>query len=313
MNIFEDKEVFQKYFQVGYDFNTSTLSEEEIQEIKNLAEQKRVRYALAPLGEKVFDFIAESSPQIRLELVKLKSDIDGMLYIPQKGQDRAYLILNGEKPLINQIFAAAHEYYHYIKDYDLIRKTPYVCNLSLLKNVNEKKASRFAAEFLLPENAIRNEMTRICRVFGKEPKKLSFVEYAAFSFCLTIKYQLPLKAVIYRLLEEGYIKNIDDFINNYEVFKEVMLQIEISKEQIEHLYGSNDRLLSNDSEIYRQMREAFDKGLVSREELLEDAKRLDLNMEIIGVFVKRTEPEEEENDEDDKDLMSRIQEIWREG
>lgn len=311
MNILDDKEVFQKYFQAEYDFNTDTLSAREIEEIKCLAEQKRVRYALAPLGEKIFDFIAESSPQIRLELVKLKSDIDGMLYIPQKGQDRAYLILNGEKPLINQIFAAAHEYYHYVKDYDLIRKTPYICNLSLLKNVNEKKASRFAAEFLLPENAIRNEIARSSLVFGSKPNKLSFEEYAAFSFCLTIKYQLPLKAVIYRLLEEGYIKDIHDFINNYEVIKEILLQAEISKEQIEHLYGPNDRLLSNDSRIYKQMREAFDKGFVSREELLEDGKRLHLNMEIINSFLERVEPEAE--DEDDAAFMRRIQKVWREG
>lgn len=77
--------------------------------------------------------------------------IDGMLYVPTTGKERAYIILNSKKPLINQIFTAAHEYYHYIKDYQKFKEMPYICDFSMLQDVNEMKACRFAAELLLLE------------------------------------------------------------------------------------------------------------------------------------------------------------------
>lgn len=78
---------------------------------------------MAPIGEKIFSFIVEQNSNINFELVKLDTtNVDGMLYIPESGNEKAYIILNGNKPLVNQIFAAAHEYYHYIKDYESIKK-----------------------------------------------------------------------------------------------------------------------------------------------------------------------------------------------
>lgn len=73
-------------------------------------------------------------------MVSFDSDkIDGMLYIPTTGKERAYIILNANKPLANQIFTAAHEFYHYVKDYQRFKETPYICDFSMLKDVNEKK------------------------------------------------------------------------------------------------------------------------------------------------------------------------------
>ena len=41
----DDKELFEKYYQSEYDFNTTSLSEDEIDEIKELVKQIRVNYA----------------------------------------------------------------------------------------------------------------------------------------------------------------------------------------------------------------------------------------------------------------------------
>ena len=78
--------------------------------------------------------------------------------MPTTGKDCAYIILNVNKPLINQIFTAAHEFYHYIKDYKKFRETPYICDFNKLKDINEMCASRFAAELLLPEEALLREI-----------------------------------------------------------------------------------------------------------------------------------------------------------
>ena len=156
-----NQELFEQYYQKEYDFNTSTLSLDDVDEIKKMVREKRVDYALAPIGDKVFEWILSQNSNIRFELIDFESDkIDGMLYIPSAGIEKAYIILNSNKPLINQIFTAMHEYYHYEKDFIEMKNGPYICNFSSLENVNEKRASRFAAEFLLPEEALRNEIKK---------------------------------------------------------------------------------------------------------------------------------------------------------
>ena len=101
--------------------------------------------------------------------------------------------MNTNKPLINQIFTAAHEYYHYMKDYQKFKEMPYVCDFSMLKDVNE----------------------------------LDFARMASMIMVLTVKYQMPLKAVIYRLAEEHYIDSVEKYIENYEFIKKVLQKIKI--------------------------------------------------------------------------------------
>ena len=55
MVLIDDKKIFESYYQANYDFNTSSLTEKEVDEIKILAKEKRVNYALAPIGEDIFD------------------------------------------------------------------------------------------------------------------------------------------------------------------------------------------------------------------------------------------------------------------
>ena len=117
MSSIDHNELFEQYYQNEYDFNTASLSTDEIIDIKRLAREKRVDYALAPMGVNVFNWILKQNRNIRFESVSFDSEkIDGMLYIPTTGKERAYIILNTNKPLINQIFTAVHEFYHYVKD-----------------------------------------------------------------------------------------------------------------------------------------------------------------------------------------------------
>ena len=135
MSSIDHNELFEQYYQNEYDFNTASLSLDEIAEIKMLAREKRVDYNLAPMGTGVFNWILKENSNIRFERVAFDSEkIDGMLYVPTTGKERAYIILNSKKPLINQIFTAAHEYYHYIKDYQKFKEMPYICDFSMLQD-----------------------------------------------------------------------------------------------------------------------------------------------------------------------------------
>ena len=303
MSSIDHNELFEQYYQNEYDFNTASLSLDEIAEIKKLAREKRVDYNLAPMGTGVFNWILKENSNIRFERVAFDSEkIDGMLYVPTK--ERAYIILNSKKPLINQIFTAAHEYYHYIKDYQKFKEMPYICDFSMLQDVNEMKACRFAAELLLPEEALSREIQDYLRANNKSMKEMNFGDFGVLFIFLTIKYQMPLKAVIYRFYEEHYIDNIDAFIKNYEFIKKVLKEIKIFRKHVDVLYNTENDYVLPYSSTYQDMEKAFITGNASRENILEDALRLELDVNVINDFL--VEEDEAEDDDDDDELFSII-------
>ena len=306
MSSIDHKEVFEQYYQREYDFNTGSLSPAEIAELKKLVREKRVDYNLAPLGVGIFDWIQKQNSNIRFERVSFDSEkIDGLLYIPTTGKERAYIILNSNKPLINQIFTAAHEYYHYIMDYQKFKQMPYICDFSALKDVNEMKASRFAAELLLPEEAISREIQDYLCVKNISRDELDFGDFAAMIIFLTVRYQIPLKAVIYRFYEEQHICNIDEFIENYEFIKKVLKEIKIFGKAADILYNTENDYVLPYSSTYEDMEKAFVTGNASKENVLEDAAKLGLDMNVIHDFL--TEDEEiDDDDVDDEELFSII-------
>ena len=310
MSSIDYKEIFEQYYQNVYDFNTTSLSADEIAEIKKLAREKRVDYNLAPMGTGIFEWILKENSNIRFEKVPFDSEkIDGMLYIPTTGKERAYIILNSNRPLINQIFTAAHEYYHYIKDYQRFKEIPYICDFSLLKDVNEMKACRFAAELLLPEEALFRETQDYCRAMNLASiKEMEFNHFAALIIFLTEKYQIPLKAVIYRLAEECYIDSVDKYIENYGFIKKVLQEIKIFGKRVDELYSTENNYVIPYSSTYQDMEKAFATGNASRENILEDAAKLGLEMNVIDDFLP--ENVEVEDEDDDDELFSIINAKW---
>lgn len=309
MSSIDYKEVFEQYYQGEYDFNTESLSLIEIADLKKLVREKRVDYNLAPMGIGIFDWILKQNSNIRFELVSFDSEkIDGLLYIPNTGKERAYIILNSNKPLINQIFTAAHEYYHYIMDYQKFKQMPYICDFSALKDVNEMKASRFAAELLLPEEAISREIQDYLRMKNISKDELDFGDFAAMIIFMTVRYQLPLKAVIYRFYEEQHICNIDEFIENYEFIKKVLKEIKKFGKVVEILYNNENDYVLPYSSTYEDMEKAFTTGNASKDNVLEDAAKLGMDMNVIYDFL--TEEEDIDDDDDDDELFSIINAKW---
>lgn len=306
MSSIDHKELFEQYYQNEYDFNTASLSSDEIADIKKLVREKRVDYALAPMGAGVFSWILKQDSNLRLELVRFDSEkIDGMLYIPTIGKERAYIILNANKSLINQIFTAAHEFYHYVRDYRKFKETPYICDFSMLKDVNEMRACRFAAEILLPEEALSREVKEYCRAMNiTNFKKMDFDHFAALIMVLTVRYQMPLKAVIYRLVEEHYIDNVDKYIENYDFIKKILQEIKIFGKRVKELYSTENNYIFPYSSTYQDMEKAFITGNASKENILEDAEKLDLDMNLIYDFL--AEDVEVDDDDDDDELFAII-------
>ncbi|GAB4074783.1 hypothetical protein GCM10028778_22860 [Barrientosiimonas marina] len=288
------------YSQSRYDFDPKKLTKTEINSIKKLAREKRADYGIAPIGTNIFDYINLQEKNIYFEKQSFHNpDLDGMIIVLPKSRDIAFIILNSSQPLLNQIFATAHEYYHYLVDLEGLKKTPHVCSLSQLNEKSEQKASRFAAEFLLPDEAL-NVMVDdwLSRINKNRISDTNITDLTLLSHRLTIKYGLPLKAVLYRLFEEEHITE-DKFqllISNYDFIKGAFKESQrVYKREVNQLIANENPYI--DEIMYEKMPKAFDQGYVSLDKLKWDADQLSLDKERLDVDTDITEDSDDEDDE----------------
>ena len=66
MSSIDYDKLFEQYYQYEYDFNTKSLSRDDIADIKKFAKEKRVDYALAPIGTGIFNWIKTQNRSLRL-------------------------------------------------------------------------------------------------------------------------------------------------------------------------------------------------------------------------------------------------------
>jgi len=304
---------FEKYYQREYDYDTTALSEPDINQIRQLAMEKRVLYGMrAPIGENIFDLISSQNPSIRYESIDFNSDdVDAILYICSGENAKSYIVLNSKRPLVNQIFATAHEYYHFIHDYEEIKKNPCICDFKSLDSLMEKRASRFAAELLLPTDALKAEIQFYEEKLETKQMDFDLLDYGALSIFLLTKYQLPLKSIFYRFHEEGLLKKaVEEVIQDYELIKRIVNEIVGSEmfDVINRLYSSSNPHISNESLEYKQIRNAYDLGNASREEILEDSRILNLDESHIASFFDSIEEDDEELS---PEQLKNLSNLWR--
>gem|GEM_PF-777694 len=303
------KRIIDNYSQEKYDFNPDKLTCEEIEDIKALSKEKRHEYGIAPIGRNIFKYIRDKEKNIYFEVDNFNTSFDALIYLPDKNSEIAFIILNKSKPLVNQIFAAAHEYYHYIKDIDEIKKEPIICSLADAKAKREQKASRFAAEFLLPDEALRNEVKRVNNILKSDFSNTNFVSVLCYT--LSIIYGLPLKAVIYRLYEEKYISDIKFYEDSYDFMKKCLSEINrrLTIQCQELLSPGNDYI---EEIMYDYIPKAYEKGYISYDKLLSDVHTLQLNIENFNIsspYDAIDEDNDEDNDEDEDieaDLIKKL-------
>lgn len=296
--------LLQAYSQIRYDFDVNALNLREVQQIKNLAKEKRVDFGIAPLGPQIFRYIAEKEGNIFFEGQRFDNpELDALIYMPTATNDNVFIILNMNQSLLNQIFATAHEYYHYLKDLQYLKSNPHVCSLSYLKKKDEQKASRFAAEFLLPDEALKaNVNVWLSVIKKKEFKDADFVEVAYLGYALTINYGLPLKAVLYRLQEENFINDISAYLTNYEFIKKSLVNAETRlQKQAKELMDSENPYISEF--MYDIAHTAFRNGYVSLDRLEEDLEILQLDKNVVLKDIIDDNREEEELSEEFRESL----------
>ncbi len=249
-------EIIKNLSQSDYSFGEGELSASEIRQIKQQSKNSRGIYGVnAPIGTNIFSLIAQNDDLI-FQLQSFKdSELDAMIIKYSQSSPRKYIIINSEKPLINQIFAAAHEYYHYLFSFSGNTRDSIVCSFS--KNDKEEiKANRFAAEFLLPEEALKFELDSYEK-YQAPFDNLPLARQIAFCFTLVIKYALPLKAVLYRLKEE-HISSTDFLLEHYPEVKSILSDFSKEIPFVKELYSPKNQYINE--QLYNLVPFLYNKG-----------------------------------------------------
>jgi len=278
----------------GYDFNPGILSEADLRQVRQTSRQARCGIQNAPLGRLIFSYLQSMHPDIQYEVGYFNSDIDAMIYMPNQDNKLAFIILNGNKPLVNQIFACAHEYYHYLSDMADIHLSPIACFLSSPENnLREHKASRFAAEFLLPGDALACFIENFQAKYNLD--QTSIDSLIMLTKELTLTYEMPVKAILYRLKEERYFQNLlKNIVPLYEPLKKsIFLLSKQSPVRFAELFETPNNYVEDP--IYMIAPTVYQRGFVTYERLEEDMKRLGITMDTLGLQAPSFDPGEEDD------------------
>lgn len=193
------------------------LNEVQIDEIRKLSTEKRLSLGFAggtPIANDMFTILDKLN--IKLLEYPIESD-EGMpafsaaiMYSEEGNKKLTFIGLNTADYYDKQIFALAHELYHYY--------TKTGSHLSRIgegdDSLVEAKANRFAAEFILPESELKSI---IIEEFKTSSLKLlphkTLIRFIARLHCT---WWLPYHSLVKRLLEIESISN-DQFEELYKI------------------------------------------------------------------------------------------------
>lgn len=132
--------------------------ESKLTSAEKLAEEERSRLKIGnePIKGSIFSLMEIQGCHVVILPINEKSNIDGAFIFDE---NKAFVLINGSQPKERQVFTAAHEYCHYLKDrnYKFWIDTPEVLSE---ENIDSRKpletfANFFAAHFLMPKNKIK--------------------------------------------------------------------------------------------------------------------------------------------------------------
>ncbi len=167
------------------------------------------------------------------------------------GLAKPFVAINTSIPVSSQVFAAAHELYHIWYE-----QNPDVLPMDLLdeedKKNNEKKANRFAAEFLMEEIILRQEIEtyNIKDVNIKQALRLAEL------------FTVPYKAMVKRLFETGFIKSD----KREKLLEESEESIDQYKKRFAYSMSEPDNRIAVDN-LAELSINAFESGLITFEKL----------------------------------------------
>lgn len=187
--------------------NDIVLNQKQIYEVKELASDTRQFFGVyhnVPIGNDI-KLLLEKKDILLCEYPF--PDIAGthtygnITWFKIDHETITFIGLNTSSFYDEQIFAIAHEIYHHITQ----SGKAYVQDMEYEDMLTEKKADRFAAELLLPEEALRTAVVRMSGI--SDMRKVPEARLLRFVARVQCEWWMPYQAIINRLYEEGFIDN----------------------------------------------------------------------------------------------------------
>ena len=188
--------------------NPITLNEVQVDEIRKLAGEKRLSLGFVgetPIANDIFTILD------RLDIMLLEYPIESegdrpafsaaIMYSEEGDKKLTFIGLNTADYYDKQIFAIAHELYHYYTKSGSHLSRPEDEESSLI----EIKANRFAAEFLLPETVLESIVLDEFKTSSLE--KIQHKALLRFIARLHCTWWLPYRSLVRRLHEIGAISS----------------------------------------------------------------------------------------------------------
>ncbi|WKY46087.1 ImmA/IrrE family metallo-endopeptidase [Eubacteriaceae bacterium ES2] len=277
------------------------LNEVQIDEIRKLARDKRQSLSIIgemPIANDIFTVLE----QLDIKLLEYPIQSEGgspafsaaIMYSEDNGGELAFIGLNTADYFDKQLFAIAHELFHY-----------YTKNGSHLSRLDdeensliEAKANRFAAEFLFPEAALKSIILDEFKTSKLE--KLSEKTILRFIVRLQCTWWLPYHSIVKRLYEIGAISE-DQFKNLYAIDERNLddeygrMGIAINEEVFRKLNTKTNTIGTSMKDIDIIVRN-FEDGLITEDKLADTLNLFNKSPDDFGYKVVVTQEDEDEFD-----------------
>lgn len=280
------------------------LDDNDIYLLSEMAKAKRrdLDIGLSSSGDNIFKVIRELGIKliyVPIEYEKEEESFFSAVFVRVSEARKKYKFigLNTNEYYDNQIFALAHELYHYYEETEI-----HLCRIENSENIiREIKANRFAAEFLLPTERLEKEIKseNLGKLSLLDWHKRTLLRFVARIHC---EYKLPFKAIIKRLLEIDAISrsqygDIYDEATREKDSDYYKIGMGINKEVFELLNCKTMKSGVDGSELESIVRN-YEEEIISTKELIEALNLFDKNISDFGI-----EEEVEDRDLDDLSEM----------
>lgn len=177
------------------------LTEKQIVEIKELADKTRKEmgvYSDVAIADDLLMLLEKKGIIVCEYPFAEDVHIDANITIFENDGDQLVFIgLNSNLYYDEQIFALAHELYHYQTKTGMAFQT----DVDMEDAVVERMADRYSAELLLPGDVLRRSIKKTFR--GQDINEITELRTLRFVARLQVEWWLPYRSIIIRMFEEG--------------------------------------------------------------------------------------------------------------
>jgi Zn-dependent peptidase ImmA (M78 family) len=238
--------------------------------IKELAEEVRIKFAKKGLSD-IFDILSESAFLIRKPL-----DIEGLSGFITYFEGHFIVYLNSNFTLGHERYTGAHELYHIIYNEDILKKEKVFIDKDKYIE-EEKKADVFAAEFLMPEDYVKEIFYKFVNVDKQKIEPKHIVRMHNF-------FKVSYKAMLKRLVQFDLcsLDKYAELIDIASLKNKDKLQ-SLTKEEgysINLIVPSKENYIPKEYLIY--VKANYENGKVSYDELKKTLDFIGLSPEELG-------------------------------